>query len=535
MTATRQLQIVLVFAFIIRLLLLYCFPLHMTDHMLINSAAQNLIEGHGMGFIRSSPEDLSSFYFEGLRLWPPLVTATTALFLDLTGHHPSTDLLMMTLVLIGFIWVLYLLCKEIGMQTNYIVYIFLVFALNPELIKRPGFSDLTAAFFCIGAILFLVKQLKKNNLSRNLTLLLGSFLFFLPSAFRYQYYPVTLFFPLVLLLSSIYLKDKTLLKRSAISLLLVLLFIILQEYFLFVYTSQPINQAVAMDKTGLFLFNLQNSYPFFFKTFFNISYVENTWKHIILPFRYFYFAVAAFLLIFLLFLITRFLVFNITRQREIRNNEVAIRQTLSVLSLVPFLLLPISVLIGLSLTHNSRTGQPGGWTYVNEGRYFILPSILLLLLTFWFIQNKWAGLSGILKKTLFTLFVITIVYNLALTLKFCYNAITNNIPDKELSNRLDRAAAYNYVRATSNDEPPTVITYTEPYFTFFPYIKNVAITKKIELLRETRLSTKKKVRLLIICQKDATEAEFRFIQDHKAVPVLHRPNFTIYSTTIDSE
>lgn len=532
MTATRQLQIVLLFAFLTRLLLLYCFPLHMTDYMLINSAAQNLIDGHGMGFISSSPEDLSAFYFEGLRLWPPLVIALTAFFLNLAGGHPATDLLMMTLVLIAFVRVLFLLCKEIGLNIRYIIYVFLVFALNPELIKSPGFSDLTAACFSIWALLFLLKQLKRNSLSGNLRLLLGSFLFFLPSAIRYQYYPVSLFFPIFLLASSLYLKDKTLIKRSVISVLIVLLFIILQEYFLFVYTAQAIDQAVAMDKTGFFLYNLQNPYPFFYKTFINISYIENTWINIIYPQRYFYFAAAALLLLTLLLFVTRLLVTTICRQKEIQN-QTEIRQSLSVLSLILFILLPVVILIFLSLTHNSRSGQPGGWTYVNEGRYYILPSILLLLLTFWLIQKKWPVLSRTIKKTLISLFVVTILYNMALTLKFFYNSTTNNIPDKEQSNRLDRAAVYNYLRTQSKVVMPTVVTYTEPYFTIFPYIKNVAVTKKIDLLAGTKLSTKKKIRLFMVFQKEPSPAEFAFIQKYKAVPVFYRTNCTIYSTIID--
>jgi len=194
-------------------------------------------------------------------------------------------------------------------------------------------------------------------------------------------------------------------------------------------------------------------------------------------------------------------------------------------------------LIALSLTHNSRSGSPGGWTYVNEGRYYILPSILLLVLTFWLIQKKWPGLSGTIKKALISLFVATILYNLALTLKFFYNSTTNNIPDKEQSNRLDRTAVYNYLRTQSKDVMPTVVTYTEPYFTIFPYIKNVAVTKKIDLLAGTKLSTKKKIRLLIVSQnqKDLSPAELAFIQQYNAVPVLYRTNCTIYSTTLDPE
>lgn len=531
MTVTRQLQIVILFAFITRLLLLYCFPLHMTDYMLINSAAQNLIDGHGMGFIRSSPEDLSAFYFEGLRLWPPLVTLSTSLFIKISGSFELTDLLLLTVSLIGLMRALYLFCKEIGLGTRYIFYTFLVFALNPELIKRPGFSDVAAAFFCIWALLVLVKELKKEKRTGIVKLLTISFLFFLPSAFRYQYYPVSLLFPLYMLFSSFYLKDKKLAIWSGLSFVLVTLFIFLQEYLLFVYTSQPIDQSLAMDKKGLFLFNLQSFYPFIFKTFLNISYVENTWSSILNPVRYIYYTITAILLFAIVIFATVFFLKTL-RQQSKTVNQSKLKQSLGAFATLPFLLLPVAILVGLSVTHNSRTGQAGGWTYVNEGRYYIVPSILLLLLTFWSVQQKWTIFSSITKRILISVFAVSIIYNLALTLKFYYNISTNNIPDKELSNRTDRIAAHNYLQTFAKDELPTVITYSEPYFTFFPYIENVAITKKTSLLTGTKLKTTKKIRLLILSKKDTPPADQSLITQYNATPVLIRPNFIIYSAIL---
>ncbi len=530
MTATRQLQIVILFAFITRLLLLYCFPLHMTDYMLINSAAQNLRDGHGMGFIRSSPENLSTFYFEGLRLWPPLVTLTTSLFLTLTGSATAADMLMMCLVLIGFIWSLYQLCKEMGLTTRYITYVFIVFAINPELIKRPGYSDLAAAFLCIWALLLLIKQLKRKKPSSILTVLFFSLVFFLPSGFRYQYYPISLLFPLYLLGYAFYSKDRLLVKQSLLSFLLVLLFLFLQEYFLFVYTAQPIDQSVAMDKTGFFFYNLKSFYPFSFKTFVNISFLENTWAHIIIPIKHLYFFLAGILVASILLFAIRYL---LTTIQLTKSDKTRLRLNFSVLALIPFMLFPVMILVGLSLTHNSRSGQAGGWTYVNEGRYYIVPSILLLLLTLWLVQQKWSRLSSILKRLLITLFIISIAYNFSLTLKFYYNVLKQNIPDKELSNRTDRAAVYNYLQTFGNDSIPTVLTYTEPYFTFFPYVEKVAITSKMDLLSETKMKTKQRIRLLIIAQKDKTESDIRFITKYKAIPVLRQTNCTIYSTIIE--
>lgn len=534
MRATRQLQIVILFAFITRLLLLYCFPLHMTDYMLINSAAQNLLDGHGMGFIRSAPEDLSAFYFEGLRLWPPLVTLTTSVFLKLTGSFAIADMCLLTVTLVGFVWVLYLFVKEIGLNSRYILYTFIVFALNPELIKRPGFSDLAAAFFCLWALLVLVRQIKKENQPGLTKLLFISFLFFLPSAFRYQYYPVSLLFPLYLLVSSFYLKNKKLTTWSSLSIVLVLLLIFLQECLLLIYTSQPIEQSLSMDKTGLFFFNLQTFYPFTFKTFLNISYIENTWVHLVNAVRPIYYTITAAVLFLVIILSGRFFFATIRHQKE-NEDQSKLKQTLGTFTILPFLLLPVLILVGLSLTHNSRTGQPGGWTYVNEGRYYIVPSILLLLLILWMVQQKWASFSTLTKRILTSLFVLSLVYNLALTLKFYYNLASNNIPDKEISNRADRDAAQDILHSFSEDELPTVLTYSEPYFTFFPYIKNVAITKKTSLLTGKKLQTTKSIRLLIISKKDTPPADLELINQHNARPLFTRPNFIIYATVLHPE
>lgn len=534
MSATRQLQIVLAFAFITRLLLLYCFPLHMTDYMLINSAAQNLIDGHGMGFIRSLPEDLSAFYFEGMRLWPPLVMLTTTLCLKFTGSFELADITLLTVTLLGLIRVLYLFCKEIGLSIRYIIYTFIVFALNPELLKRPGFSDVAAAFFCIWALLILIRELKKEKHTGIVSLILMSFLFFLPSAFRYQYYPVSLLFPFYLLTSAFFLKERKLVRRSALSLSLVVLFLFLQEYLLFLYTAQSVDQSLAMDKTGFFLFNLQYFYPFVFKTFLNISYIENKWSAELNPVRYIYYIITALLLFSFIIYAVRFFVARLRNKKQ-KQDQTKLKQTLSTLTTLPFLLLPLVILIVLSLTHNSRTGQPGGWTYVNEGRYYIVPSILLLVLALWLVQQKWIAYSTITKRILVSLFTLSIIYNLALTLKFYYNLATNNIPDKELSNRTDRAAAYDYLQTFAKDELPTVITYNEPYFTFFPYIKNVAITKKTSLLAGQKLKTTKRIRLLIISKKDAPPADLALITEYNATPVFTTASFIIYSTTLEPE
>lgn len=534
MSITRQLQLVILFAIITRLLLLYSFPLHMTDFMLINSAAENLINGHGMGFYRSSPEDLSFVYFEGLRLWPPLVTVTTAVFLKLTGSYNLADMLMLSIILLALVRVLYLYCKEIGLSTIYICYVFLFLGINPELIKHPGFSDLTAALFTIWSLLALTRELKKENNSRLIQLFSLSFLFFLPSAFRYQYYPISLLFPCYLLAAAFYLKNKKLAYRSFTMICLVLTLLILQETFLFYYTNQPMSQSVAMDKTGIFLFNLADFYPFFYKSFVNLSYIENTWSRMVHSLHFVYDLVSNTMYIALIAVTLNYFIQLVQKQKK-ENNEQKLKQTLSAFTTIPFSLFPVLILIALSLTHNSRNGLPGGWTYVLEGRYYIVTSILILLLLLWYVQQKWNGFASVTKRIFPVLFILIVLYNLSLTVKFCYNVAKGNIPDKELKNRTERATAYNYFKQLSNDSLLTVITYREPYFIFFPHLNNIVVTKNISLLNGEELRTKKKIRLLIVSTKDALQTDLELIKKYNAVPVLTRSGYIIYSTILNPE
>jgi hypothetical protein len=285
---------------------------------------------------------------------------------------------------------------------------------------------------------------------------------------------------------------------------------------------------LAMDDQGFFLSNLKAYYPFVPKTFLNMSYVENTWDTFVTSIRHIYYLITAVVfLAFIVFAAGFFL--NLFKKTK---PGIQTRQTLASFTTLPFLILPVAILVFLSLTHNSRTGQPGGWTYVNEGRYYIVPSLLLLLLTFLIVQQKWETFNLITRRILKFFFVVSIVYNLALTLKFYYNVVTNNIPDKELSNRADRSAAYDYLKSTSEDNLPTVITYSEPYFAYFPHIKNTAITSKTSLLVNQKLRTTKKIRLLIISGFDPPAADSILIRRYNAVPVLTRPHFTIYSTIL---
>lgn len=503
MAGKKTLLTIIIFAFITRLLLLLFFPLQYTDYYLINTAAQNLIDGHGMGFYRSATEDLSQYYFEGLRLWPPLVPFITAVFLKLSGSIPITDFIISTVLLITLFIYLNKLFKLLNLSVPFQVVGYLFVAINPDLIKQPGFSDLAASTFCIAACVYCSSIVTTKTKNNYLTLLVYAFAFFLPSALRYQFYPVTIFFPFAILVSGFCLKDKKIKKQALILLAFVGMLIMSQELFLLKYTSQPLTQSVSMDNRGFFLSNLTFIYPFFLKTFVNLSYIENKFPYVIKHLGQFYS-----LGILTLFFVWFYKIFNLTKRTKYAPDpSIEIRNYLSVRILLFVSLLPVCILTLLSVIYNSRTGLPGGWTYVKEGRYYIISSILILILSLWYIQNKLKVFSSFVKKTVAIFFAIILIYNSVLTFKFYYNVHTNNIPDKEVYNRADRQKIDSVLTVLSKNGVTTIISSDEPYFSYFPFKENVAIAQKPSMLISKQIHSSKKIQILIVAPKPLTGAD----------------------------
>lgn len=528
MNGRKTLFGILVFAFVTRLLLLLYFPLQYTDYYLINTAAQNLVNGHGMGFYRSDNIDLAHFYFEGLRLWPPLVPFLTAIFLKLTGSVTATDIILTTLLLSVLFLYLHKVFTLLNLSTPIQILGYLFVATNTDLLKQPGLSDLAAATFCVGACAYCYNLLTKPTKRKYLTLFFYALLFFLPSAFRYQFYPVTLFFPFAILVSGFLLKDQLLTKQGLLLLLFVLSLILAQEIFLLLYTAQPLTQSVSMDSRGFYLFNLSFIYPFFLKAFVNFSYIENKYSSALKYFSNLYSISMLALFFFWIYKLATFSIINYLTASFASEK----RKQLAILILLLLVVIPILVLTLLSISHNSRTGLPGGWTYVKEGRYYIISSLLILILSLWYIQTRVHSFSKAAKKTGTVLLSAILVYNSLLTVKFYYNIATNNIPDKEVTNRTDRAEIERIIDTLSNDGQITVLCSDEPYFSYYAFKPSVAITQKTSVLAYQQIQTSKKTQLLLIPQKPLSTADSLLIVKTNAKQVASLKTTTLYLAVI---
>lgn len=500
MSKSKALAWIIVFAFITRLLLLFAFPLQDTDFYMINSAAENLANGHGLGFQRSSINDLSIVHFEALRLWPPLLTILVAAFIKLTGSAFIANTLLLSLFALVFFYSVNKILLLLKLQTNTKALIYLFIATNPETIKVPGLSDMAGATLCLAACAGFINLLYKKQNFQTSTLFFTGILFFLPSAFRYQYYPLSYFFPIIFLLYSLRLKDQQLVRKSIILLLIIFALTCLQEILLYNYSKQPLTQSVAMDKSGFFISNLQKPYPFWIKSFINLSYLENKFIFNQLSVEIFY------IFLFMCF-VAAFVIKMKFLFKKIQNEQDSIRN-FSLIFLLIASVIPFATLLLLSLTRESQTNKAGSWTYINEGRYYILSSVLLLIVTASYFQELKKQVSDRMKNIGLKCVIGILTFNGLLTAKFYANYILDNIPDRTTTTQNDRKRIDSLIdKLRIKKKEPIVITFNEPNFAFYPFKPNIAVTQKIPRLAKHEFSTSKETKLLIIADKPLTSTD----------------------------
>lgn len=505
-----------------RLLYLYFFPLQETDYQMLYTAADNFLNGKGLGFTRSLPNDLSAFYFEGLRLWPPLTPVVLALTKSIVKTIFLTDLITISLS----IFFIMLLSKKImdllEIKNSYQSLLWLFAATNPDWIKTPGLSDLIGGLFLLLAFYRCLCCIN-NRYTGSFALITSSFVYFLPAAVRYQYYPVVFLFPCCLILSGWLIRDKKIITNAVISLFLVALFLSLQEICLHLYTHDSLNSPLVQDRLGFYPSNLLMTYPLLLKVIINSGYLENRFlaNHEQLKIVY-----SLLSLLSILLLTTFLLSLFYKRVRHTHKNKL-----LDLLPSIFALVISSGVvytLFFLSLSHNSRTGLPGGWTYVADGRYYIGPSVLILVFFFKglqcssFLQKK--PLKSMLKYSMLFL----LIYNTTLSGKFLYNISTHNIPDKEIGNREDRVAIEKIIRHLAKDTLPVVATYSSNYFAFYPVQENYAVTNKISVLADSGYRTSRQIQLLFIVSGKQNEKQNNFLQRNRTTELYKGKESVVY-------
>ena len=287
-------SVLFIFAIAARLLYIIFSPLKDTDYELVHIAADNLISGNGLSYPRTYLNDLSLIYHDPMRYWPPLTALMVAFVKWLTESNQAADLILLFAGMISLFLVLKKLVVGFEVIPLFQIMIWLALATNPEPFRSIGISDLYGCLFLLWGLSFCIdyNSIAKSSKAR---LVFLSLVFFLPAAFRYQYYPVIFVLPLYLILTGVVLKKTTLLYKGLFSLFLVFCFLCLQLILLSVYTNSAL--FLYNDTKGFFPANLVMMYPLLLKTIINSSYIENLFINNLLWIKYSYLIANSFVLI----------------------------------------------------------------------------------------------------------------------------------------------------------------------------------------------------------------------------------------------
>lgn len=504
-------ELLFVFAVLSRLLYIIYQPLKDTDYELIHIAADNLVAGKGLAYPRTFLIDLSAIYYDPMRYWPPLTAILVAGVKAITNSVVATDLTLMFTGMIAVMFIIKKIIAALDMNPLYQAIAWLTLATNPEPFRSIGISDLYGCLFGLGSVLLCIRYFQSNDQNKKIPIL-ASLIFFLPAAFRYQYYPVIFVFPLCMMMAAKVLKNPSLLRKAVFSFFMVGLFLGLQLLILSSYTNSIV---YANDPKGFFPSNLAFMYPLFIKTVLNSSYFQNK-----LEANFNWFNLAFLITNLLLFIIVYswFSAYFLNVCRKIRNKFYNVKERKAVLLQFLFFIVSTAViftLIAASLIYSSRSGTFGGWTYVGEARYYMIPALLFVLMLLKILQQN-------LNRSKITALVLglALTCNAALWCKFVYNIFTDNLSKKEAQNIADRAAIEQKIIDLQKKSLPVIVSYTEPYFAFFSIRNQYAITKKVPVLLDSGFKTTNPVHLLIITKNVPTQKETDFLLRNHAKQIF---------------
>lgn len=504
-------ELLFVFAVLSRLLYIIYQPLKDTDYELIHIAADNMLAGRGLAYPRTFLTDLSAIYYDPMRYWPPLTAILVAGVKAIPNSVVATDLILMFTGMIAVMFILKKIIAALELSPLFQTIAWLTLATNPEPFRSIGISDLYGCLFSLWSVLLCIRYFQLNDQNKKIPIL-ASFIFFLPAAFRFQYYPVIFIFPLFIMIAAKVLNRPVLFRRAVNSFLLVSFFLGLQLLSLSFYTSSII---YANDAKGFFPSNLVFMYQLLIKSFLNSSYIDNKLHAYFAWIKLPYLILNLTLHLLVYGWLTRYFIHRFKTLKKSINDTIS-----STTALQEFLFFAVSTaviftLVAASLIYNSRNGKFGGWTYVGEARYYMIPALLFLMMMLKILQQNMHR-----TKIIALALGLALTCNTALWCKFIYNIFTDNLSKKETQNIADRATIEQKIIELQKNSLPVIVSYTEPYFAFFAIRNQYAITQKVPVLLDSGYKTTNPVHLLIITKNVTTQKETDFLLRNQAKQIF---------------
>jgi hypothetical protein len=518
-----------------RILYIFIYPPQGNDHEMIHTAVDNLLSGNGLSYAIADPKDLSTTLYQPITEWPPLVAYILSFAKAIVGSSDAADLLLMGIGMLFLLLVLHSIMKLLNLSHHTRIILWIIIAANPAPFGSLGISDLYSALFMLWGVLFCLRFVIAENIP-TLQIMAASVFFFLPAAFRYQYYPLILLFPLILIGAGKLKKDLNLFRKGLLSLSIVFFLLCFQVAMLYQHSGTAAH--LAEDKTGFYPENIIWFYPFLLKSIVNTGYIETKLlfmgKENLVPYLLLSLTVTMIVLggMFLFLL------------KQIRSFKAGVQDISETIKMSRFILFTVAIsvvflLIALSLRYDAQVNQKGQFlfTYVSEGRYFVVSSILFLILLASLAQGFVYKLTfswhvPVRKFALATVMLI----NLSMFSKFLYNSATNNLVDYKSKRMEQRLVLKKEIETLLlKYKLPVVAASENKDLIYFPNIKDYGIVKSFKELFQNGTHTSQPVQLILVTKKTLSENELSFVQLQGAKEILNNKSHRMFHVIVNSK
>jgi hypothetical protein len=345
--------------------------------------AKNFLAGKGLGVTKYFAADLNTPVFDTTQLFAPGVSFIIMPFLKLFNNDDYKAVMALDIVIcIFFVIAVRSLGKKAGLPIALNNILTLIAGCTQYTFFMSGTSsDTIGLTFILFGLSILVELIENPGRKKPVTLLLYSFIFFLPSFFRYMYLPVSVLFPIIIIAFGIFYKNKTLRITGT------WLFVFAVSFIIFMLSLSSWlngNSLYVIDTgRGIFFDQLIHWYPYIPAAFINIDFGAQLIAKVT-GVKYIN-AIIFFEVVNIIFFL--FLVFQLVRWFLLKRIQLN-KSSIFILSGTAISLCILSLLAYFSLTYKPQLYGIYLWNYNYESRYFafiyiFLPILILLFLSFY--------------------------------------------------------------------------------------------------------------------------------------------------------
>jgi hypothetical protein len=480
------------------------------DKIIVMQHSRNLLEGKGLSIARYYIENLETPVYDFTPYWPPGYPILLAPFLKIFNYDTywattASDIFFG----IAFVLVVRKIVQELNFPVAAVNIITLIAGcFDYPFIYKSLPTDISAfVFFLIGILLLL--KIVRNEKFQVLKLIAASVFLFIPCTIRYSYPPLTISAPIAIIFLGFYLKNKMLLKKGSVILLLVAALITCFLLALKTYTGSA--GYIVETKRGFFPENFLHWTPFIIQSFINTIFLISQFVNRT--------GLSVEQNIFLFEIVNAILFVGLLSSFVYLFFKTRFFKTITPFSSFLLIGLVISAATCISLSYLTITYQPQlNWgNYLTESRYFMFINLFLQMafIGWIFLYSSWK--KSFFQKAVIVCFSCILFIEIAHNIYFDTKVITHpgkyHAPDEEP----DYIYFISLMNSLGKENPDADICVVSDNDDFFPLATNYLGYKGVydgnKMLKE--LPKVKKKTILILALYDLELNEYRpFIAAH---------------------